>query len=91
MYGAPIIDIKFHTTGAEAVGGLARRHVISSDKHIVKVRGHVITAASIACCTTAGFQKVEACLCRLGVGVECQCLQLFTMSFFRTVAMACMM
>ncbi|KAK9846298.1 hypothetical protein WJX81_001159 [Elliptochloris bilobata] len=36
MYGAPIVDIKFHSPHREA-GGLSGRKVISADRHIVRV------------------------------------------------------
>ena len=35
MYSAPILDIKFH---ANALARTAERRVISTDKHVVRVR-----------------------------------------------------
>lgn len=38
MYGSPIIDLKFHTTGGGSGGlGLITRRIISSDRHIIKI------------------------------------------------------
>lgn len=48
MYGASIRDIKFHTQAGDAGAGLAQRHVISTDKHIVKVRRPVAARQWIA-------------------------------------------
>ena len=44
MYDSPILDLKFHTSiatlggGGGGGGGSAGQRVISSDRHIIKVR-----------------------------------------------------
>lgn len=48
MYGSKIVDIKFHSYGADASAG--NRRVISSDKHIIKVGG--VGCRVISCFTT---------------------------------------
>ena len=35
MYDSPIVDIKFHSS----INGRAGKHIISADRHIVKVGG----------------------------------------------------
>lgn len=45
MYGSRIVDIKFHSYGADASAG--SRRVISSDRHIIKVRQAVDSQAVV--------------------------------------------
>lgn len=58
MYDSKIVDIKFHSS----INGRAGQHVISSDRHIIKVGGCAKRWATAGQVPASSAQQVQAVL-----------------------------